>query len=362
MAIHNETKLEKVWPRERLSLLIAQFPERHPDFAVFILDIAKPRLEIAKFPDRVIHSYGLPLPYAFGVLQESELFLGVDSCMLHAADLFGFRGVGLLGPTDPRRWGFRFAEHRHIRDRRGLQHISASRVLQALESLLRVTRRRKSKGKKLRCDLSVSKDTGRARRKLNFANQEIGAPRRGLILGGLAVLPAGRESGHDKFLNDVHGGRFSDADQRVFKRQFGAVAILRRVIKVRDAARRQAADDCRIIRLPAAVIAFADHRVGDRVAHALAHRAGSFVKIARVLLQQRWQNRAADKSASDHISVRRAVSPAVSRRALAVSVEIVFRLLHAGDGAGKCKGDRVHARLHASLNFWRDVSGTASGT
>lgn len=145
MAIHNETKLEKVWPRERLSLLIAQFLERHPDFAVFILDIAKPRLEIAKFPDRVIHSYGLPLPYAFGVLQESELFLGVDSCMLHAADLFRVPGVGLFGPTDPRRWGFRFAEHRHIRDRRGLQHISASRVLQALESLLRVTRRRKSR-------------------------------------------------------------------------------------------------------------------------------------------------------------------------------------------------------------------------
>ncbi len=147
MAIHNETKLEKVWPRERLSLLISQFLERHPDFVVFILDIAKPRLQVTKFRDRIIHSPGLPLPYAFALLRESDLFLGVDSCMLHAADLSRVAGVGLFGPTDPRRWGFRFAEHRHIRDRRGLQHISASRVLQALESLLRAKRRSKAKGK-----------------------------------------------------------------------------------------------------------------------------------------------------------------------------------------------------------------------
>lgn len=147
LAIHNETKREKIWPPERLSDFINAFLERHPDFVVFILDIAKPQLKITKFRDRVIHSYGLPLPYAFGLLRESELFLGVDSCMLHAADLFRVPGVGLFGPTDPRRWGFRFAEHRHIRDRRGLQHISASRVLQALESLLGARRRSKSKGK-----------------------------------------------------------------------------------------------------------------------------------------------------------------------------------------------------------------------
>ena len=147
LAIHNETKREKIWPPERLGELVNTFLERHPDFVVFILDIAKPQLKSTKFQDRVIHSYGLPLPYAFGLLRESELFLGVDSCMLHAADLFRVPGVGLFGPTDPRRWGFRFAEHRHIRDRRGLQHVSASRVLRALESLLRVGRRGKSKRK-----------------------------------------------------------------------------------------------------------------------------------------------------------------------------------------------------------------------
>jgi ADP-heptose:LPS heptosyltransferase len=136
LAIHNESKPEKNWPFERLSKLVTAFLERHPDFVVFILDMLKPKIETGKFKHRVIHSRALPLPYAFAVARESALFLGVDSCMLHAADLFRTPGVGLFGPTDPRRWGFRFAPHRHIRDPRGLKYISESRVLEALESLL----------------------------------------------------------------------------------------------------------------------------------------------------------------------------------------------------------------------------------
>jgi len=136
LAVHTETKPEKTWPPELLGNLVTAFLERHPDFVVFILDFWKPKMEIEKLKDRVIHSRGLPLPYAFALLRESDLFLGVDSSMLHAADLFRIPGVGLFGPTDPRRWGFRFAPHHHLRDRRGLEHIAHSRVLAALESLL----------------------------------------------------------------------------------------------------------------------------------------------------------------------------------------------------------------------------------
>jgi ADP-heptose:LPS heptosyltransferase len=75
-------------------------------------------------------------------VQESDLFLGADSSMLHAADLFRVPGVGLFGPTDPRRYGFRFARHRHIRNRRGMKFIQESAVLAALESLLRRRARR----------------------------------------------------------------------------------------------------------------------------------------------------------------------------------------------------------------------------
>lgn len=137
LAVHNETQPKKTWPRDRLSRLLTEFLKRHPDFVIVILDFRKPNLKVGKFKHRVIHSRGLPLPYAFALLRESDLFLGADSCMLHAADLFRVPGVGLFGPTEPRRWGFRFSRHRHIRDPRGLNHIHESRVLKALESLLR---------------------------------------------------------------------------------------------------------------------------------------------------------------------------------------------------------------------------------
>lgn len=136
LAVHNETKPEKAWPPDRLSRLVTSFLERHPNFVVFNLDFRNPKMKCGKFKDRVIHSRGLPLPYAFALLRESDLFLGVDSCMLHAADLFRIPGVGLFGPTEPRRWGFRFSPHRHVCDGRGLEFIPESTVLKALESLL----------------------------------------------------------------------------------------------------------------------------------------------------------------------------------------------------------------------------------
>jgi ADP-heptose:LPS heptosyltransferase len=137
LAVHNETTANKIWPPHRLSRLLAAFLERHPDFVVFILDFRKPKLSLPNFNDRAIHSSALPLVYAFGVLRECDLFLGADSSMLHAADLFRVPGVGLFGPTDPRRYGFRFSPHRHIHSRSGMKHIPESAVLAALESLLR---------------------------------------------------------------------------------------------------------------------------------------------------------------------------------------------------------------------------------
>jgi len=146
LAVHNETKPEKVWPRSQFTGLIESFLERHPEFVVFVLDFHKPGECAEKFKDRVIHSPGLRLPYAFAVIGESDLFLGANSCMLHAADLYRIPGVGLFGPYKCRygptrthqyeHWGFHFSRHRHVWDPRGMSHIQEAAVLAALESLL----------------------------------------------------------------------------------------------------------------------------------------------------------------------------------------------------------------------------------
>jgi len=148
LAVHNETKPEKVWPQHSLIQLVESFLAHHPEFVVFVLDPQK-RCEVARpFRDRVIHSRGLPLPYAFAVLRESSLFLGVNSCMLHAADLYRIPGVGLFGPRNCRygptrkrfeHWGFRFSRHRHVWNPRGMEHIAVGTVLEALESLMKST-------------------------------------------------------------------------------------------------------------------------------------------------------------------------------------------------------------------------------
>lgn len=137
LVVHNETKAEKIWPPHLLEDLLAAFLARHPGFVAFLVDFKKPQLNLKTFRGRVTHSKGLPLIYALEVVHQSDLFLGVDSCMLHAADLFRIPGVGLFGPTDPLRWGFRFAQHRHIHDPRGMKFIRVDSVLDSLESLLK---------------------------------------------------------------------------------------------------------------------------------------------------------------------------------------------------------------------------------
>jgi ADP-heptose:LPS heptosyltransferase len=65
----------------------------------------------------------------------ADLFVGIDSSMLHAADLARVPGVGLFGPTRAAEWGFRFAPHRHV-DRTTMADITVDAVLDALEELV----------------------------------------------------------------------------------------------------------------------------------------------------------------------------------------------------------------------------------
>jgi len=136
LAVHTETKADKSWPRERFNTVMHSFLERHRDFVILVLDFRNWNLAGGEFKDRIIQSPHLPLPYAFSMVGESDLFLGVNSCMLHAADLFRVPGVGLFEPGGDRRWGFRFSRHRHVSHPRSVKRIRERDVLEALESLL----------------------------------------------------------------------------------------------------------------------------------------------------------------------------------------------------------------------------------
>jgi ADP-heptose:LPS heptosyltransferase len=136
LAVHAETKGPKMWPIERFVRVLDAFLARNPDVIVLAIGSKDIGLGKGKYRDRVIPCYDSPLSGALALLGTADLFLGVDSCMLHAADLFRVPGVGLFGPTSYSEYGFRFGPHKHIRgDNQTMTAISEMEVLDALDSI-----------------------------------------------------------------------------------------------------------------------------------------------------------------------------------------------------------------------------------
>lgn len=137
LTLHTETLAEKRWPEEKWQGLLDELLEGRPDLIAFVLDVEEFPTATMRHAQRVFSLPGVPLSRAMALVAASDLFAGVDSCLLHAADLHRVPGVGLFGPTSPRRWGFRFAPHRHVIAENGaMERLEVAAVLEALGSLV----------------------------------------------------------------------------------------------------------------------------------------------------------------------------------------------------------------------------------
>lgn len=136
LLVHADTAAEKMWPTDRFVSVLDTFLDRHPNFLAFVVGSKDLSLDTGRLGKRVIKCFGLPIDVVLAFAGEADLFLGVDSCILHAADMFGVPGVGLFGPTSCVEWGFRISPHRHICGNTDMASISVSQVDDALESLL----------------------------------------------------------------------------------------------------------------------------------------------------------------------------------------------------------------------------------
>lgn len=134
LVVHTETMPHKMWPSERFVSVLDQFLDAHKDYAAFVLDKANTNLDTGGHGVRVIHLPYAPVATRYAIVGCSDLFLGIDSCFLHAADLFRIPGVGLFGPTNHKVFGFRFGPHRHVCANGQMEDISETAVLEALES------------------------------------------------------------------------------------------------------------------------------------------------------------------------------------------------------------------------------------
>ena len=136
LAIHSETKAYKSWPTENYVRVLREFLAHHSEVSILLLDTEnRAKFDQATSPERIHPFAPLPFSIALGLLGVADLFLGVDSCMLHAADLYRIPGVGLFGPANMARWGFRFSTHRHVGGHGPMEAIRPSEVLDALEEI-----------------------------------------------------------------------------------------------------------------------------------------------------------------------------------------------------------------------------------
>jgi ADP-heptose:LPS heptosyltransferase len=140
--VHADTKPEKSWRPENFERVLHDFLCEFPGYKAVVVDGDQNRFAHRMPSDRVFR-VDMPLDACFAVLRECDLFLGIDSCHIHAADLFRVPGVGLFGPTTYRRWGYRFTEHRHIQGQGRMDAISVAEVSGALHNMARSLRRMK---------------------------------------------------------------------------------------------------------------------------------------------------------------------------------------------------------------------------
>jgi ADP-heptose:LPS heptosyltransferase len=103
---HPETKAHKEWPRERWSVVLRDFLERAPDFDLVVISARPYALELGELAARAL-PFHESLETTLATLACADLFIGVDSCFLHAADALCLPGLALFGATDPASWGFR---------------------------------------------------------------------------------------------------------------------------------------------------------------------------------------------------------------------------------------------------------------
>jgi hypothetical protein len=136
LTVHMDTLPEKMWSRERFKAVLDTFLAVHPDYLVLVVGMSDWSFQDAEYSAQILPCNGLPLDETMCLVSLSDLFLGIDSCMLHAADMARVPGVGLFGPTQAHEFGFRFGPHRHVESLGTMDQIDVDWVVCALEDLL----------------------------------------------------------------------------------------------------------------------------------------------------------------------------------------------------------------------------------
>ena len=138
LSVHMDTRTNKLWDEKRWVESLDTFLDRHTNFVVLL--VGRPECvfdtERLRNAGRVIPCYGLSLSSSCCLVAESDLFIGIDSCMLHVADMARVPGVGLFGPTNAKEFGFYIGPHIMIQADGSMEKIEVGMVVEALNQLV----------------------------------------------------------------------------------------------------------------------------------------------------------------------------------------------------------------------------------
>ena len=138
LSVHMDTRAHKLWDEARWVKSLDEFLDKHTNFVVLLVGHPKRSVDTRQWrnADRVIPCYGLSLPSSCCLVAESDFFIGIDSCMLHVADMARVPGVGLFGPTNGKEFGFYIGPHIMIQADGSMEKIEADMVTAALNQLV----------------------------------------------------------------------------------------------------------------------------------------------------------------------------------------------------------------------------------
>ena len=140
LSVHMDTHAHKTWDETRWVKSLDEFLDKHPDFVVLLVGRPQRPVDTEQWRNsgRVIPCYGLSLSASCCLVAESDFFIGIDSCMLHVADIARVPGVGLFGPTNAKEFGFYIGPHVMIQADGAMEKIETDMVTQALNQLVAV--------------------------------------------------------------------------------------------------------------------------------------------------------------------------------------------------------------------------------
>ena len=136
IVIHADSKPEKMWPTTNWLETIHRLLCRYDDVMIFLVGSDHPVFATTRISPRVRALYGLPLPVSMALVSLADLFVGIDSVMLHAADFFRIPSVGLFGSTRAEEFGFLFSRNHTLQGAGQMDGISADACIQAVHDLL----------------------------------------------------------------------------------------------------------------------------------------------------------------------------------------------------------------------------------